>query len=40
MTEQREKKKCLLSGASPGGPLAKTLRSQYKGPRFDPWSGN
>ena len=24
----------------PGGPVAKTLCSQYKEPRFDPWSGN
>ena len=23
----------------PGGPVAKTLSSQCKGPRFDPWSG-
>ena len=24
----------------PGGPVAKTLGSQCRGPRFDPWSGN
>ena len=24
----------------PGGPAAKTLRSQYKEPEFDPQSGN
>jgi len=24
----------------PGGPVAKTLSSQCKGPRFDPCSGN
>ena len=24
----------------PGGPMGKTPRSQYRGPRFDPWSGN
>ena len=24
----------------PGGPVAKTLRSQCRGLRFDPWSGN
>ena len=24
----------------PGGPVAKTLRSQCKGPRIDPWSEN
>ena len=23
----------------PGGPVAKTLSSQCRGPRFDPWSG-
>ena len=22
------------------GPVAKTLHSQHRGPRFDPWSGN
>ena len=24
----------------PGGPVTKTLRSQCRGPRFDPWLGN
>ena len=24
----------------PGGPVAKILCSQCRGPRFDPWSGN
>ena len=24
----------------PGGPVAKTPRSQCRGPAFDPWSGN
>ena len=24
----------------PGGPVAKTLHSQCKGPAFDSWSGN
>ena len=24
----------------PGGPVAKIPRSQGRGPRFDPWSGN
>ena len=24
----------------PGGPVAKTLHSQCRGPRFSPWSGN
>ena len=23
-----------------GGPVAKTLYSQYRGPGFNPWSGN
>ena len=27
-------------GDFPGGPVAKILFSQYRGPRFDPWSGN
>ena len=24
----------------PGGPVSKTLRSQCRGPRFNPWLGN
>ena len=28
------------TGDLPGGPVAKTQRSQCRGPRFDPWSGN
>ena len=24
----------------PGGPVARTLRSQRRGPRFNPWSGS
>ena len=24
----------------PGGPVAKTAHSQYRGARFNPWSGN
>ena len=24
-------------GDFPGGPVVKTPRSQYRGPRFDPW---
>ena len=24
----------------PGGLVAKTPHSQFRGPRFDPWSGN
>ena len=27
-------------GNFPGGPVAKTLPSQSRGPRFDPWSGD
>ena len=30
----------LRSGDFPGGPVAKTLSSQLKGHRFDPWSRN
>ena len=29
-----------LPGDFPGGPVAKTLRSQCRGPRIKPWSGN
>ena len=32
-------KLCIL-GNFPGGPAAKTLCSQSRGPRFNPWSGN
>ena len=28
------------AGLFPGGLVAKTPRSQGRGPRFDPWSGN
>ena len=28
------------SGDFPGGPVAKALRSQCRGPGFNPWSGN
>ena len=28
-----------LAGDFPAGPLVKTPRSQYRGPRLDPWSG-
>ena len=28
------------SGHFPDGPVAKTLHSQCRGPRFDPWLGN
>ena len=30
----------IHTGDFPGGPVAKTLDSQYKVPRFDPWLGN
>ena len=30
----------LQKGDFPGGPVAKTPRSQCRGPGFDPWSGN
>ena len=30
----------IHTGDLPGGPVAKTLDSQYKVSRFDPWSGN
>ena len=30
----------LVSRDFPGGPVGKTLRSQCRGPRFDPWSEN
>ena len=29
-----------VEGDFPSGPVAKTLLSQWKGPRFDPSSGN
>ena len=29
-----------LLGDFPGGPVAKTPHSQYRGPGFDPWSRN
>ena len=30
----------LAFGDFPGGPVAKTPHSQFRGPRFNPWSGN
>ena len=30
----------MNDGDFPGGPVTKTLHSQWRGPRFDPWSGN
>ena len=29
-----------VEGDFPSGPVAKTLHSQWKGPKFDPSSGN
>ena len=29
----------IINRDFPGGPVAKTLRSQCRGPRFNPWSG-
>ena len=29
-----------MAGDFPGGPVAKTPRSQCRGPGFDAWSGN
>ena len=33
-------KKKMGVGDFPGGPVAKTPRSQCRGPRYNPWSGN
>jgi len=30
----------IEDGDFPGGPVAKAPFSQYRGPGFDPWSGN
>ena len=30
----------IKPGDFPGGPVAKTLSSQFQGSGFDPWSGN
>ena len=42
--KQRKGKMCVSfkdsTGDFPGGPMAKTLESQCRGPRFHPWSGN
>ena len=35
---QWSKKACCRD--FPGGPVAKTLSSHYRGPRFNPWTGN
>ena len=32
--------KSLIIWDFPGSPVVNTLRSQHRGPRFDPWSGN
>ena len=37
---ENEKDKIKGTRDVPGGPVVKTLRSQCRGPRFDPWSGN
>ena len=29
-----------IRGDFPGSPVVKTLRSQFRGHRFDPWLGN
>ena len=36
----KEKNKAGRGGDFPGGPAAKTLNSQGRGPRFEPWLGN
>ena len=38
--KKKKKKKKVMLRDFPGGPVAKTLRSQCRGPGFDPWSGN
>ena len=38
--EGQEKDTEINNRDCPGGPAAKTLCSQCRGPRFDPWSGN
>ena len=35
-----KKKKKVANQDFPGGTVAKTLCSQHRGPKFDPWSGN
>ena len=39
-TRQAESKQNSALGDLPGGPVAKTLRYQCRGPRFHSWSGN
>ena len=38
--EERHEQKSKRTGDFPGGPVAKTLWSQRRGPGFDPWLGN
>ena len=40
LNPQKKKKKKLYTWDFPGGPLAKTLSSQLRGPRFNTWSEN
>ena len=40
LTFSWEKKRSKKQRHFPGGPVAKTLQSQCRGPGFDPWSGN
>ena len=39
-TECSERSKRISIGDFPSGPKAKTPYSQFKGPGFNPWSGN
>ena len=39
MEQRRGQSECNVRDVS-GGPVAKILGSQCKGPEFDPWSGN
>ena len=36
----QRQRECFTLGNFPGGPVAKTLLSQRRGPRFNPWSWN
>ena len=40
ISENRDVNLKVWPGDFPGGPVAKTLCSQCRGPGFDPWSGN
>ena len=39
-TKQTNKQKTPESREFPGGPVVKTPHSQFRGPGFNPWSGN